>query len=194
LLLQGVSVTQGYHNCPEETATAFRDGWFATGDLASIDDTGHLRITGRKKEIIVTAGGKNVSPEVLEDSLQTHPLISTVILVGDGKPYIGALITLDAEMLPVWCASKQLPDITPSAAVEHPAIRASLEKALTRANQQVSRAESIRRYRIVDAVFTVENGYLTPSLKLKRHKVLADFADEVEAIYEKDSTRSVPMQ
>ena len=183
LLLRGVSVTSGYHNLPEETAKAFRDGWFVTGDLASIDDTGHLRITGRKKELIVTAGGKNVSPEVLEDALQTHPLISHVVVVGDGRPYIGALITLDAEMLPVWLRNKGLPVTPLAAAADLPEVRESLDRAIARANRHVSRAESIRRYRIIDAAFTVENGYLTPSLKLKRHAVLSDFADEVDALY-----------
>lgn len=184
LLIRGVSVTQGYHKLPEETAAAFRDGWFATGDLASIDDAGHLRITGRKKELIVTAGGKNVSPEVLEDALQTHPLISTVIVVGDARPYIGALITLDEEMLPSWLAGKGLPVVDAATAADMPQVRASIERAIARANRKVSRAESIRRYRIVDAKFTVENGYLTPSLKLKRRAVLRDHAAEVDALYD----------
>ena len=136
LLVQGISVSKGYHNLPEATAEAYIDGWFKTGDLASIDDRGHLRITGRKKELIVTAGGKNVSPEILE-----------------------------------------------AQAANLPEVRDSLEKAIARANKAVSRAESIRRYRIVNAAFTVENGYMTPSLKLKRRRVLADYADEVDALY-----------
>ncbi|WP_026461130.1 AMP-dependent synthetase/ligase [Schaalia suimastitidis] len=183
ILLQGVSVTKGYHNLPEATAEAFQDGWFCSGDLGAIDDSGHLRITGRKKELIITAGGKNVSPEVLEDSLQTHPLISHVIAVGDGKPYIGALISLDSEMLGPWLANKGLPPLDPAKAADLPQVRESLEKAIARANRKVSRAESIRRYRIVNVAFTVENGYLTPSLKLKRRAVLRDFAHEVEALY-----------
>ncbi len=183
ILLKGVSVMRGYHNLPEETASAFSDGWFHSGDLGSIDASGHLRITGRKKELIITAGGKNVSPEVLEDSLQTHPLISTVIVVGDARPYIGALITLDPEMLPLWLASKGLKASDPAAAAELPIVRHSLDRAIARANEKVSRAESIRRYRIVNAAFTVENGYLTPSLKLKRRAVLRDFSHEVDALY-----------
>lgn len=183
LLLRGVSITPGYHNLPDETNEAFVDGWFRTGDLASIDDSGHLRITGRKKELIVTAGGKNVSPEVLEESLQTHPLISHVVVVGDQRPYIGALITLDTEMLPTWLRSKGLEDMDPVSAAQLPQVRESLEKGIARANKQVSRAESIRRYRIVNAAFTVENGYLTPSLKLKRNLVIRDFADEIEELY-----------
>lgn len=183
LLVQGISVSKGYHNLPEATAEAYVDGWFKTGDLASIDDRGHLRITGRKKELIVTAGGKNVSPEVLEESLSTHPLIANIIVVGDNRPYIGALIALDTEMLPEWLATHGLPVVDAAQAANLPEVRESLEKAIARANQAVSRAESIRRYRIVNAAFTVENGYMTPSLKLKRRRVLADYADEVDALY-----------
>ena len=179
LLVRGISVSRGYHNLPEATAEAFVDGWFKTGDLASIDDRGHVRITGRKKELIVTAGGKNVSPEILEDALSTHPLIANIIVVGDNRPYIGALISLDTEMLPEWLRSHGLPIVDAAQAAELPAVRESLERAIARANRKVSRAESIRRYRIVNAAFTVENGYMTPSLKLKRRRVLADFADEV---------------
>lgn len=183
ILLKGVCVSKGYHNLPEETAQAFQDGWFRSGDLGAIDSTGHLRITGRKKDLIVTAGGKNVSPEILEDSLQTHPLISSVVVVGDNRPYIGALIALDTEMLPVWLKSKGLDTVDAAAAAELPLVRESLDKAIVRANKRVSRAESIRRYRIVNAAFTVENGYLTPSLKLKRRAVLRDYASEVDALY-----------
>ena len=183
LLVRGISVSKGYHNLPEATAEAFVDGWFKTGDLASIDDRGHLRITGRKKELIVTAGGKNVSPEILEESLSTHPLIANIIVVGDNRPYIGALIALDTEMLPEWLATHGLPVVDAAQAANLPEVRESLEKAIARANKAVSRAESIRRYRIVNAAFTVENGYMTPSLKLKRRRVLADYADEVDALY-----------
>ena len=183
LLAQGISVTKGYHNLPGATAEAFVDGWFRTGDLASIDDRGHVRITGRKKELIVTAGGKNVSPEVLEESLSTHPLIANIIVVGEGRPYIGALIALDTEMLPDWLRRHGLPVVDAAQAGDLPEVRESLERAIARANTRVSRAESIRRYRIVNAAFTVENGYMTPSLKLKRRRVLADYAHEVEALY-----------
>ncbi len=184
LLLQGISVSAGYHNLPEETAETFQDGWFHTGDLASIDDEGRLKITGRKKELIVTAGGKNVSPEILQDALSTHPLISQVVVVGDGRPYIGAIITLDPEMLPAWLRNKGLRLVPTNRAAELPEVRESLERAIEKANAQVSRAESIRRYRILNMDFTVENGYLTPSLKLKRHKVLADFEDYIDGLYE----------
>ncbi len=183
ILVKGVSVMRGYYNLPAETAAALDRGWFRTGDLGTIDRKRGLRITGRKKEIIVTAGGKNVSPEILQDQLATHPLVGNIIVVGDGRPYIGALIVLDHEMLPSWLARHGLPVVDPVSAAALPEVQASLDKAIARANKSVSRAESIRRYRIIDAAFTVENGYMTPSLKLKRSAVLADFAHEVDALY-----------
>lgn len=183
ILIKGLSVMQGYYNLPEETSAAIVNGWFHTGDLGSVDRKGVIRITGRKKEIIVTAGGKNVSPEILEEALVTHPLISHVVAVGEARNYIGALITLDADMLPGWLKSHNLPVVDPSKAMDLLEVRASLVAAIKRTNQRVSRAESIRRFRIVDTAFTVENGYLTPSLKLRRSQVLTDFAHEVEALY-----------
>lgn len=132
----------------------------------------------------MTASGKNVSPEVLEDALTSNPLIGHVIVVGDARPYVGALVTLDPEMLPVWLRKKGLEPTDPAHAAQMPEVRASLDRAIARVDQRVSRAESIRRYRIVDAEFSVENGYLTPSLKVRRHKVLQDLADEVDALYE----------
>lgn len=155
LLLSGVSVTRGYHNLPEETAEAFTDGWFHSGDLGEVDENGRLRITGRKKELIVTAGGKNVSPDVLQQSLSTHPLISQCVIVGDGRPYIGAVLTLDTEMLPIWLRNKGLKVVQPAEAALLPEVRDSLERALRKANHGVSRAESIRRYRILDTEFSV---------------------------------------
>lgn len=185
ILVRGVSVSTGYHNLPDETAESFEDGWFHTGDLGTIDPhTGHLSITGRRKELLVTAGGKNVSPEVLEEQLQTHPLIGHVIVVGDNRPYIGALITLDSDMLANWLVAHNLPVVDPSVAMRMPEVQHSLQRAIDRANRAVSRAESIRRFRLVDTVFTVEDGYLTPSLKLRRSKVLKDYAQEVDALYE----------
>ncbi len=183
ILLSGAAVMRGYRRLPEATAEALAGGWFHTGDLGTIDRKGIVRITGRKKELIVTAGGKNVSPEILEDALQSHPLIGQVIVVGEGRPYIGALIALDEEMLPSWLTAHGIQPVGIAAAGEIPSVRESLERAIAKANQQVSRAESIRRFRIIDAEFTVANGYLTPSLKLKRNIVLRDFGDEVDALY-----------
>lgn len=184
ILVKGLSVMPGYYHLPEQTHQVMPDGeWFHTGDLGSISKSGQLSITGRKKELIVTAGGKNVSPEVLEDSLATHPLIANVIVVGDQRPFIGALFTLDAEMLPDWLRKHGLPRCSPLEAAQLPEVQASLQRAVDRANKAVSRAESIRKFRIIDASFTVENGYVTPSMKLRRGKVLHDFADEVDELY-----------
>lgn len=184
ILVKGVSVMPGYYHLPDQTHQVMPDGeWFHTGDLGSISKSGQLSITGRKKELIVTAGGKNVSPEVLEDSLATHPLIANVIVVGDQRPFIGALFTLDAEMLPDWLRKHGLPRCSPLEAAQLPEVQASLQRAVDRANKAVSRAESIRKFRIIDASFTVENGYVTPSMKLRRGKVLHDFADEVDELY-----------
>lgn len=184
ILVKGVSVMPGYYHLPDQTHQVMPDGeWFHTGDLGSISKSGQLSITGRKKELIVTAGGKNVSPEVLEDSLATHPLVANVIVVGDQRPFIGALFTLDAEMLPDWLRKHGLPRCSPLEAAQLPEVQASLQRAIDRANKAVSRAESIRKFRIIDASFTVENGYVTPSMKLRRGKVLHDFADEVDELY-----------
>ncbi len=183
VLLRGESVFLGYHKLPEETEASFEDGWFKTGDIGELGADGQLRITGRKKGIIVTAGGKNVSPEALEDRLVTHPLIGHVVVVGDAKPYVSALITLDPEMLPLWLSNKGLEVVDPVAAADLPEVRHSLSKAIRRANSHVSRAESIRKFGILNATFTAQNGYLTPSLKLRRGEVLTDFADEIEALY-----------
>lgn len=183
ILLKGVSVMSGYYNLPDATTDSFIDGWFRTGDLGAVDKNLGVSITGRKKELIVTAGGKNVSPEVLEEQLITHPLIANIVVVGDARPYIGALITLDSDMLPTWLKNHGLAIMDAAQAADMPEVRDSLEKAVTRANKRVSRAESIRRLRIIDQTFTVENGYMTPSLKLRRRAVLKDFAHEIDALY-----------
>ncbi len=181
--VKGAHVFRGYHDNPAATAEAFEDGWFRTGDLGTLDDDGYLTITGRKKEIIVTAGGKNVAPALLEDRLRGHPLVSQVVVVGDGKPFIGALITLDADLLPGWLAAHGLPEMDVRSAAQSHAVLAALDRAVARANEAVSRAESIRKFRVLSTDFTVENEYLTPSLKVRRDAVLRDFAAEVEAIY-----------
>ncbi len=183
ILVKGVQVFASYHHNDAATADSLRDGWFHTGDLGSLDEDGCLRITGRKKEIIVTAGGKNVAPAVLEDRLRGHPLVSQVVVVGDAKPFIGALVTLDPEALPGWLATHDLPAMDVAAAAEHPRVRAALDRAVERTNRAVSRAESIRKYTVLTTDFTVENDYLTPSLKVRRERVLKDFTAEIEAIY-----------
>ncbi len=183
ILVRGVGVFGAYHGNEQATRDALVDGWFHSGDLGSLDGDGYLRITGRKKEILVTAGGKNVAPAVLEDRLRAHPLVSQCIVVGDQKPYIAALITLDAEMWPLWAKNHGLDGVSSEAARSHPAVQEALQEAVDHANLAVSKAESIRRFAVLDGDFTEDNGYLTPSLKLKRNVVMRDFADDVEALF-----------
>ncbi|MDO5719576.1 MAG: long-chain fatty acid--CoA ligase [Actinomycetaceae bacterium] len=183
VLVRGCSVTPGYFNDPQATEDSLAEGWFKTGDQGHIDKKGNLYLTGRVKDIIVTAGGKNVAPAALEETLVTHPLISHVVVVGDQKPYIGALITLDAEMLPAWLKNHGLDVMDTARAANEPRVLDSLTRAIRRSNKAVSKAESIRRFRVVNTEFTVDNGYLTPSMKLKRTKVVEDFAEEIEKIY-----------
>lgn len=184
ILAKGDHVFRQYHNNPEATKEAFTsDGWFRTGDIGTIDDEGFVWITGRKKELIVTAGGKNVAPAELEDRLRAHPIISQVVVVGDQKPFVGALITLDAEALPQWLVNHKLPPMSVNQAVQDPQVIAAIDRAVKRTNEHVSRAESIRKFTILPGDFTIENGLLTPSLKVKRKEVLAAFAEEIERLY-----------
>ncbi|MDO5672677.1 MAG: AMP-dependent synthetase/ligase [Actinomycetaceae bacterium] len=185
VLVKGPMVFDGYLNDPENTKKVIdEEGWFHTGDIGHLDAKGFLTITGRKKELIVTAGGKNVSPSVLEDKLRGHPIISQVVAVGDRQPFISALITLDADMLPGWLKNKDLPAMTVQEATTHPEVVAAMQRAIDRTNTQVSRAESIRKFTILSTDFTEENGMLTPSMKVKREAVLARFEDEIEDMYE----------
>ncbi|HEY8717881.1 AMP-dependent synthetase/ligase [Pengzhenrongella sp.] len=181
--VQGPHVFRGYHNSPALTAEVFDNGWLRTGDLGMLDDDGFLRITGRKKEIIVTAGGKNVAPAMLEDRLRGHPLVSQVVVVGDQRPFIGALITLDAESVPGWLAAHGHPEMSVSEAATFPAVLASIDAAVQKTNTSVSRAESIRKYRILEGDLTIANGYLTPKLSVRRQQVLKDFAADIDALY-----------
>ena len=183
LLVRGVNVMCGYHGNPEATEEALGGGWFRTGDLGEIDDDGFVTITGRKKEIIVTAGGKNVVPSVLEDRLRAHSLISQCIVVGDQRAFVGCLVTLDAEMLPGWLSARGRPLLDPGAAAVDPDVRAAVQNAVNEANRVVSRAESIRKFLILDRDFTEAGGHLTPKLSLKRSVILKEFADHVEDLY-----------
>ncbi|MEV6432058.1 long-chain fatty acid--CoA ligase [Nocardia sp. NPDC051463] len=184
LLLRGSVVFNGYWGNPTATEEAFADGWFKTGDLGAIDADGYVTITGRKKEIIVTAGGKNVSPGLMEDSLRSHPLISQVMVVGDGQPFIGALITLDPEALPGWKERHNLPADTPiEKLIEHPELVAEVDAAIADTNKKVSHAEAIKKIRILPVDWTQETGELTPKMSLKRAVVMKQYASEVEKIY-----------
>ncbi|MFD4266473.1 AMP-dependent synthetase/ligase [Rhodococcus sp. NPDC058481] len=184
LLVKGPVVFGGYWHNDAATADSIRDGWFHTGDLGSIDAEGFVSITGRKKEIIVTAGGKNVAPAVLEDALRAHALISQCLVVGDAKPFIGALITIDPEALPGWLERNGIAANTPiSEVVKHADLVAEIDAAVAEGNKKVSNPEQIKKYRILDVDFTVETGELTPTLKLKRNIIHQEFATAIEAIY-----------
>jgi long-chain acyl-CoA synthetase len=185
VLLRGGIITIGYwHNDAATKEAIDAEGWLHTGDLGALDDEGFLRVTGRKKELIVTAGGKNVAPAVLEDRLRAHPLISQCMVVGDGRPFIGCLITLDAEALEHWKQQHDKPAAATAAELaSDPDLLADLQAAVDDANQAVSRAESIRKFRVLPVDFTTDNDYITPSLKVKRANVAKDFAAEIEALY-----------
>lgn len=182
--VKGDLVFEGYHNDPDASAEAFtEDGYFRTGDLGSMDADGYITITGRAKDVIVTAGGKNVTPGLVEDRLRGHPLVSQAVAVGDGKPFIGALITLDAEALPLWLKNHGYEPLTVQQASRDERVLAAIDAAVTRANEPVSRAESIRKFTILTEDFTEENNLLTPSMKVKRNEVIKRFAREVAELY-----------
>lgn len=185
LEVKGVGVISGYFDNPEENAVAFTDdGWFKTGDLVQIDENERLTIVGRKKEIIVTAGGKNVIPAPAEEHIRTSPLVSQAMLVGDEKPFIAALVTLDPEVLPDELEHLGLPrTLTPKEASTNPRVREAIQKFIDEANTFVSKAESIREFRITDKDFTEAEGHLTPSMKVRRPQVLQDFSAYIEDMY-----------
>jgi long-chain acyl-CoA synthetase len=185
ILLKGAQVFTGYYNNDAATREAIdAEGWFHTGDLGDVDGDGFLTITGRKKEIIVTAGGKNVAPAVLEDRLRAHPLVSQCIVVGDNRPFIGCLVTIDAEAFPAWKKTAGKPEGASVAdLVDDADLRTTIQGAVDDANKAVSKAESIRSFRILPVDFTEEGGQMTPSLKLKRAVIHAEFAADIEALY-----------
>ncbi|MCS5719812.1 long-chain fatty acid--CoA ligase [Herbiconiux sp. CPCC 205763] len=182
--VQGINVFGGYWKNEAATAEVMDGDWFKTGDIGSLDDEGFLTITGRKKEIIVTAGGKNVAPAVLEDPIRANPLVGQVVVVGDQRPFIAALITLDAEMLPVWLGNNgQSATLTLAEAAENPAVLAEIQRAVDAANALVSRAESIRKFVVLSTDFTEASGHLTPKMTIKRNVIVKDFASTIEGIY-----------
>ncbi|MFF9089057.1 AMP-dependent synthetase/ligase [Streptomyces sp. NPDC014991] len=182
--LRGGNVFQGYLNNPKATDETLHDGWLATGDLGALDADGYLTITGRKKEILVTSGGKSVSPGALEERVRDHPLISQCIVVGNDRPYIAALVTLDQEAVAHWLQMRNKPRPAPAELVRDPDLETEVRRAVVAANTLVSQAESIRTFRILAQPFTEEHGLLTPSLKLKRKAIEKAYEREVEALYQ----------
>src|SRR5699024_5351633 len=163
ILAQCISVFKGYHNLPDKTAEEIVDGWFHTGDIGQLDNDGFLSITGRKKEILVTASGKNIAPAQLEDQIRADGLISQVMVVGDNQKFVAAIITLDTETAPSWLQQRQLDEaMTMSEMAQHPVVREHVQGLIDQANESVSRAESIREFRIADQDFTIESGQMTP--------------------------------
>jgi len=184
VMLHGEHLFTGYWNNEAATAKVLTDGWFHTGDIGTLDEDGYLTITGRKKEIIVTAGGKNVAPAIIEDRIRAHALVAECMVVGDGRPFVGALITVDEEFLPRWAEQHSKPTGTSVAELrDDPELLAEIQQAVDYGNAAVSRAEAVKKFRILPLQFTQESGHLTPSLKLKRNVVAKDFAEEIEAIY-----------
>jgi long-chain acyl-CoA synthetase len=185
ILIKGPVVFQGYWRNEQATQEALTaDGWLRTGDLGDLDEDGFLTISGRKKELIVTAGGKNLAPAPLEDRLRADPLISQVVVVGDQRPYAAALITLDDEALAPWKRAAGKPEQAgPAELRDDPDLLARLQTAVDDANKSVSRAESIRRFRVLPVDLTEQNGYLTPTLKVKRALIHKDFAAQIEELY-----------
>ncbi|MBM9505470.1 AMP-dependent synthetase/ligase [Actinacidiphila acididurans] len=183
VLLYGEHLFTGYWNNEQATAEAMADGWFHTGDVGTLDEEGYLTITGRKKEIIVTAAGKNVAPAVIEDRIRADALIAECMVVGDGRPFVAALITLDEEFLPRWAEQHGKTGRSAADLAADPDLLAAVQHAVDEGNAAVSRAESVRKFRILTGQFTEESGHVTPSMKLRRNVVAKDFAAEIEALY-----------
>jgi long-chain acyl-CoA synthetase len=184
ILLKGSNVLRGYWKNPEATAAAIQDGWFRTGDIGELDEQGFISITGRKKELIVTAGGKNVAPTALEDPLRASPIIAQAVVIGDQRPFVSALLSLDPEMLPVWLGNKgQQSDLTLSQAAQNPIVLAELQRKVDEVNETVSNAEGIKKFAVIETELTEESGHLTPSMKIKREIVSRDFAPIIDEIY-----------
>ncbi|MET1051445.1 MAG: AMP-dependent synthetase/ligase [Mycetocola sp.] len=192
--VKGINVFKEYWKNPEATAEAFNDGWFRTGDLGTFDKDGNLSITGRKKEIIVTAAGKNVAPAALEDPIRSNPVVGQVIVVGDQRPFISALVTLDTEMIGTWLGNNgQDASLSLEQAATNPAVLAEIQRAIDAANTRVSRAESIRKFVVLPTEFTEASGHLTPKMSIKRHVILQDFAVEIDSLYADAPTQGIPL-
>ncbi|HKW70101.1 MAG TPA: AMP-binding protein [Candidatus Dormibacteraeota bacterium] len=184
VLLRGGNLMRGYYKQPEKTAeTIDSEGWLHTGDVGTIDDEGYLRIIDRKKELIITAGGKNISPANLEALLKQHPLVGQAAVIGDRRPYVAALIVLDQEVAPLWARKAGITFDTLAELAEHPAVRAEIQKVVDETNRHVSQVEGVKRFTILPVEWTAESAELTPTLKLKRRVISEKYAGEIEAMY-----------
>ncbi|MSW39202.1 MAG: AMP-binding protein [Actinobacteria bacterium] len=184
VLLKGAHIFKGYWNNPTATQEVMTEnGWFHTGDVGRLDDDGFLYITGRKKELLVTSAGKNVAPTVLEDRLRANPIISQCVVVGDGRPFIAALVTLDQEALPLILQTHGIAEAPISELAHNAAILELVQKAVNSANEAVSNSEAIKKFVILPMDLTIDNGYLTPKLSIKRHVINTDFAQTIDSIY-----------
>jgi len=182
--LRGNNILRGYWRNPTATLATMEGEWFKTGDIGELDEDGFLSITGRKKELLVTAGGKNVAPAPLEDPIRAVPIVGQAVVIGDKRPFVAAIISLDPEMLPIWLANNGADkEMTLTQAAKSPIVLAEIQKAIDRVNKNVSRAESIRKFVVIDQELTEESGHLTPSLKIKREAVLRDFAPAIAELY-----------
>jgi len=188
--LRGTNVLKGYWNNPQATKSTFDGDWFKTGDIGALDEDGFLAITGRKKELIITAGGKNVAPALLEDPLRANPIISQAVVIGDAKPFVSVLISLDEEMLPIWLENSGIKDkLNIEQAINNPVVLAEVSKAIEGVNTHFSTAESIRKFALLPQDLTEKSGHLTPSLKIKRSVVVDDYSQLIDDIYA-DSAKS----
>jgi long-chain acyl-CoA synthetase len=184
ILLAGPTIFGGYWQNETATAEVMAGDWLRTGDTGELDSDGFLRVTGRKKELIVTAGGKNVAPAVLEDRIRAHALVSQCLVVGDGRPYVACLITLDSDAVDLWKARfPQLKNATVADLTEAPELLTEIQAAVDEANKAVSRAEAVRRFHVLPGDFTEQDGHLTPSLKVRRNAIMKDYAGDIEALY-----------
>ncbi len=188
--LRGTNVLKGYWNNKQATKSTFDGDWFKTGDIGALDEDGFLAITGRKKELIITAGGKNVAPALLEDPLRANPLISQAVVIGDAKPFVSVLISIDEEMLPIWLENSGIKDkLSVEQAISNPIVLAEVSKAIEGVNSHFSTAESIRKFALLPQDLTEKSGHLTPSLKIKRSVVVDDYSHLIDDIYA-DSAKS----
>jgi long-chain acyl-CoA synthetase len=184
ILVRGTTCTPGYLDRPEATADLIdSEGWVHTGDMGELDADGFLKLIDRKKELIITAGGENIAPSLIENYLKEHPLVGQALAYGDGRPYVVALITLDGEVAPVWAAAAGIDTTDLAALAEHPVVLAEVAKAVEGANERLARVQQVKKWRLLPAEWTAESEELTPSLKLKRRVVHGKYTDVIEELY-----------